>query len=241
MILNKKGAGHIEMVLSVILFIVFVGAALFFFSPTNTSSRFVESSMDYALREVENSISSDFEKYGIKLISNPPDLLQIPNVVKINFENLISGGVRVFDEDGNFLDSGRSAGSGDIAIEHLGNSFVYAIVSEDFEYGGLAGGELIVEEYYDVSSSLTKKIISEKKAKSLEARYAEDYDNLKGDFKLSNRVDFKFKLEIPEAETIEGIKQPPQGIEIFTKTKRVEILREDSGEVVYGNLIITIW
>jgi len=60
----KRGISHIEMILSFVIFVSAVGLALYFFSPTD-SSRLVESTLGYSLREIGQNTSVTLEGVSI--------------------------------------------------------------------------------------------------------------------------------------------------------------------------------
>ena len=61
--MTKRGLTHIEVLLSFLIFMGFVVFALYFFSPFQTS-RLVDSSLDYAFREIIKNTTIEIETYS---------------------------------------------------------------------------------------------------------------------------------------------------------------------------------
>ena len=72
MIKVKKGISHIEIILAFVLFIGFVGFALFFFRPTDTS-RLVDTSLIYTFDEIEKKAGVEVGEYVVKISDDIPE------------------------------------------------------------------------------------------------------------------------------------------------------------------------
>lgn len=98
--------------------------------------------------------------------------------------------------------------------------------------------------FFEIASSQVTNPISEKKMIILNKNYYEDYEELKGpgqnNFNLPSRTDFAFSLVFSDTEKIEATRQIPEGLDAYTESKRVEVLRTD-GEIAFADLIVTIW
>ena len=70
---NKRGLGHIEAILAFVLFIGFLIFAFYFFSPFSGGNRLLDSSIDYAFREININTSIDMESYSV-VINNDVNL-----------------------------------------------------------------------------------------------------------------------------------------------------------------------
>ena len=90
--MEKRGIGHLEVILSFIIFIAAVGFALYFFSPTN-GNRLGDSSLTYTLDEVEKNASSDILIYSVKVNNSAP------SYISVNLSDNIAGkNIRVMDK-----------------------------------------------------------------------------------------------------------------------------------------------
>ena len=64
--MKKRGLSHIEVLFSFLIFVGFVMLALYFFSPFR-SGRLVDTSLDYAMREVKKNVFVEVESFSYKL------------------------------------------------------------------------------------------------------------------------------------------------------------------------------
>jgi hypothetical protein len=246
--MDKKGASHIEIILSFLLFLVFIGAAFYFFSPTNTD-RITDSSKEYTFREITKRTNSNVQVFSFKInYAIKPD----GKIILDQGISLINGNVRAYNKEGISVSAGRTGdylavGSNDWSK----NDFIKVVVSEDLDfdesliniYGGSEGygySSTPDPSYYTSGSAENKKIISEKKALELKEDYNLDYLGLKKEFNLPGRVNFGFILKINDEYKIESVKEIPQGLEVFSENRKVEVLMKD-GKIELADLTIEIW
>lgn len=241
--MNKRGISHIEMMLSFLIFIGFVIFALYFFSPAQTS-RLVESSLSYAFREVNNNVSVELESYSISL-----NLASVGDSLAVELpSSLENANVRVENYLGEVIPSQRDGSNGDIiyfekAGSEYGNGkgFVVIKLSEDIEpYTGQVSSVTIDRTLYSIASSNIAELISEKRMSELKILYDGEYNSLKNDFNLPDRVEFGFGLAFDENDKINAEREIPKGREVFLKKERVEVLRVN-GQSQFADLTIKIW
>jgi hypothetical protein len=236
--MKKRGSSHIEMIFSFVIFVAAIGFALYFFSPTN-SSRLVETSFDYLFREIEKNASSEVFIFSVRINNDT-----IPaGVTDICFNVSGSGlnyGAVVFDENGNDL-SGKKFKDTVSANSSSGwgmINFASIILADEFyeDVVGCAPNE----NYYDISSSLKKDILSEKKIGNLSQIYYSNYTKLKKQFNIPGRVNFGFSLVFFDGSNITAEKEIPQSLEVFVNQKRIEVLKTD-GKTEFGVLTVKVW
>ena len=235
--MEKRGASHIEVILAVILFIGFVGAALYFFSPAN-SNRIVDSSLSYVFSEVKKNTRVDLDTYSVKLSQG--NYAQIISLTINNINDMGNKkGERVENKDYQKLESGKDGNT--IHIKKEDNDFFYVMISEDFEGGNLNSGSPLPSEAYKKGISSSRKVISEKRARNLKSLYddPEKYQKLKEEFNIPRRVDFSFELEFYNEESIEPEEEKAAG-EVFSKDENVEVLREN-GKTEFAILRVKVW
>jgi len=233
---SKRGISHIEFIFSLLIFLAFIGVALFFFAPRGTTN-VVENTLDYTYDAVLNKGSVEIHEYGVKL---DQDALSSNNVdiVSVSIDDF-QGNVRVEDLNGNVLDSRRE---GDMVyIAHGGNDFVYLMISEEFIERSLTGSGVVSEDYYEVSSLISGKVLSVKKINDLEDSYESDYDSLKKDIRLPAIIDFGFLLDFKDFNDGDvSADREDRKEEVFSKTGRLEILKE-GGDREFGTLTVRVW
>ena len=125
----------------------------------------------------------------------------------------------------------------------MGIEFVSVSFSEEFEKGSVGAG-VFNEEYYSISSSEKRKVISEKNISELSGKYRTDYEGLKEEFNLPNRINFGYRLVFSEDEKIEGLREIPSNLDSFVEARRVEVLKEnEEGELVlvFAKLEVILW
>ncbi|MEK6933480.1 MAG: hypothetical protein AABW75_01230 [Nanoarchaeota archaeon] len=235
--MKKRGLSHLEVILSVILFIGAVGVAFFFFDPAS-SYRFGEPSYNYIVNAIEYNITTNVTIFVIK-----------PNSQN-NQQNVVTLGINL--ENGNMgliiIDPENNRNNYDVVQADIGkirwesNKFVFIHVSDDFPLVDSNIGSVSDAEA-TIASINTKKVISEKRAKALEADYDKGYNNyniLKRFFGISDNVNFGFSLD-----TIKTNTEPPNGLNVYSNLKRVEILKDNmpnnDPNYVFGNLGVRIW
>lgn len=240
--MDKRGISHVEVLLSFLIFIGFVIFALYFFNPGNTS-RVVGSSMDYIFSEIEDEVFVAVESYSISINDIGRAL---GDSITVEVKTKLSGwNVRVENWRGDAIPSRRE---GDLVhfrksgvVYGGGKGFVVVKISEDYEpYSGAVGGSLHDETIYEIASSNTDRVVSEKRFKDLKSRYETDYINLKEEFNLPGRVEFGFRLRFDDGSEIIAENEIPNGVDVFSELKRVEVLREN-GEIKFADLFVKIW
>lgn len=248
--MKKRGMGHLEVILSFVIFITAVGFALYFFSPAN-SDRLVDYSMDYAFSEIENNASSFIYEYTIKVNGSSNGINAHSGAIAVNLSSDLTGyNISVIDSSGQVLvskisgsdwgvvyfnNNGRTWGTSDLVRAYVGKGFpAYSSVPNDWNNLNLK------KEYYEVASVSRKKVLVEEQLDSLNTSYWGDYGSLKTMFNLPGRVDFGFSVKFSNGDKIIAKKQVPSGIDVFSESKGYEIIRKD-GKIDSASMEIQIW
>lgn len=236
--MDKRGISHIEVMLSFLIFIGFVIFALYFFSPFN-NARLVDSSLSYIFSEVEKNASLELDFYSVKL-----NVLQSPNSIEIQINGIdINKNVRVESRSGNVIASQRIGDDVrfnlDASLYQGTSGFANVAFSEDFlPFSGSVNP--LIAGNYEILSSDKSSILSEKRIKILNDSYNADYNKIKEKFNLPTRINFGFDLRFDSGESIGVRRDIPEGIDIFSDIKRVQVLREDGG-IKFADLIVRVW
>lgn len=238
--MNKGGLGHVEAVLSFVIFIGFLIFAFFFFSPFSGQNRLLDSSLDYTIREVSENSSIFLESYSLVLNTNVPDTILNVQIVPVSAE-ITNPGVRVEDFQEQVLESGFDGSRVYFNRLSSNSDFITLKFSEDFVSGSLSGGQGLTEGLnYSISSSESRKIYSEKRFLVLKTLYDDDYEKLKEDFNLPGRINFAFSLDFDEGEDISAENFIPENLEVLANQEQIEVIRQ-SGEIVFADLIVKVW
>ena len=239
--MNKRGINHIEVILTFILFVSAIGFALWFFNPIG-GSRFVDSSLDYGFREVLQNTTIKLESFSVKInnASIPPGESKVAVVVPLDISPNMK--TRVRTHDGAVFNSFRD-GSNNVQIEsNLADGWqsvklITVDFSDDFKDESFSDVSLD-PSYYEFFSSESKEVISEKRFIELKKDYDYNYESLREDFNLN--VGFGFSL-VFENGSIVAEKQIPSELEVFSDKKRVEVLRNETEELEFADLVVKVW
>ncbi len=248
--------GHIEVILSFLIFMGFLIFGLYFFSPFE-STRLVDASLDYAFLELIKNSSVEFEKYSVRLAEETYN--HFNENIEITLQNIdIDRNLRAESSLGEVISSRRELDNSKIKIQldsklynvdSSNQGLVILKFSEDFKaYASPA--ELDPSAFtqgtlnlYEVGAINKINIISEQRFSEILSLYKktdQSYSDLKKYFNLPSRVNFGFSLLFDSGKKIESDKIPPNGVEVFSRSKKVEVL-ESSGTVSFAELIVRIW
>ncbi|MBU0976833.1 MAG: hypothetical protein KKD18_00270, partial [Nanoarchaeota archaeon] len=114
--------------------------------------------------------------------------------------------------------------------------------NEEFGEDQAVGEVVHNASWYRLGSSEKRAMISAKKFKLLNYSYYADYRDLKSqeNFNLPDRADFGFSLMFDNGDGIVAENTIPADFEVFSDSKRVEVLRED-GSTVFADLVVKVW
>ena len=231
--MKKRGAGNVEFILSFMLFISFTVAALYFFNPVRGVQN-LESSKNYVVNTIIANTSVSLEAYSI-IISASSNILSI-EVSLPESKIPIGKNVRVVDYYGNVLSSNRNGNQVCFTREN-DEKFATIYFSEDLkgDSAPCAGSA-----DYQVASSISSKVLSEKRIMQLNNSYYGDYSSLKEQFNIPANMDFSFSFEFQNGKVISVERNAPLRKEVFSETKIKEILKED-GTSEFGYLTVRVW
>lgn len=236
---SKRGVGHIEIIISFLIFTAFVLFILFFFRPTDTN-RLINTSIDYVFLELKRNASVDIEQYSFKINTELADEQIAISISDIPQESKS----RAEDINGEVLESKRL---GNKVIVDIGEKdFITLLFSEDFYEENTLQDTPFIEGSYTPGVVFKDSLMSEKRLRGVIEYYNgidANYLELKKDFNLPDRVNFGISLILEGDEVDEEIKTlklPPEGLEVFTEKRRTQILMED-GKREFVDIEVTIW
>lgn len=255
--MNKKGASHIEIILSFLIFVTAIGFALYFFSPSD-SSRLVETSTDYIYREINKNTSLIVTVYSIKINNGSiiddersSGIGQRKDVLSIKFDDTNLQNMKTYVEmkNGSYLASQWFKEQGQevfLQIKTYNNAvgwtlidFIYVYFSDEFIEEKVSGSNLNDKKYYKIGSSYSENVISWNRTLALAQAYNKSYYDLKTQFNIPGRVNFGFLLAVSPTMNITAQRQIPQGLDVFTEERRVKVLKDN--RIIFGNLIVKVW
>tara|TARA_Y100000310_G_C20503048_1_gene724981 strand:- start:146 stop:856 length:711 start_codon:yes stop_codon:yes gene_type:complete len=230
--INKKGAGHIEIILSSIIFVSFVFFVLLVLKPTKMFARLSTSHLDITESEILKRISTEFSIVSLKI---PEPLEHAPDCFFINTDKIKRGKIIVKNEAGERRDAikvGR-----EISIRYIGEEFYRIYSSEEFDETSSVSGCFGLSDYI-LGVPRNYVVVSENEITELSNLYSADYSGLKEGLGLKNdfnilikdKNDREFKLEIYK----------PEGIDITARDVPIEILN-NNGDLIPGVMNIQAW
>jgi hypothetical protein len=237
----KRGANHIEFIISSVMFIGFVVFISFLFSPISTTD-LEDSSLSFALSVLVRNASVNLDSYYV-VLDNSQDL---PKVIDIEILDVSENKkVRVENYSGTVLPSKRDGDlvSVEWSDELTENNLIIVMFSDDFSDSISPSIEGIHDEnFYRVISFDERRLISESRIESLSEKYDSDYENLKTlRFDIAPNKDFSFFLESPGGVYIDRrLEEIPKGLNLYSNSGRAEILRKD-GMREFGEIGVNTW
>lgn len=235
--MEKRGIGHIEFILSFILFITFAIFAIAIFNPIKTS-KLTDSALPYATSEIIKNTSVDLTIYSVKI---KPGIPLGQTVIAVGLQVISpEDNVRVENYDGKVLPSKKAGNT--VYFEFGSENFVLIKLSKDLEPYAPAPSETpaVNTAYYEIASSSVEKIISEKRLLALNKSYYENYETIKSNLKTPAQINFAFSTTFSEQDKIISQREIPGSVEVFSYSKRTEILRKN-GNSVFADFGVNIW
>lgn len=239
--MEKRGLGHIEIVLSFILFIAAVFVIFYFFNPGKTTT-IANPSLQQAMKGISENLSVDLAKYSLKLNGGA---IGIESIIGILIKNASQNSkVRAQSYSGERLNasSQQVPGSSDriVYLQWAGEEFVYLLFSDDFNENLPIQNINPNPDYYKIGSFNSERILSEKRLFGLNESYYSNYAGVKNSLKLPASVDFGFIFSFFDGRTITARREAPAQQEVFSLSDKGEIIKTD-GATGYGELIVQIW
>jgi hypothetical protein len=225
---QKKGTGHIEMLLG---FTFFIGTILFLFIIMKTG---LENAEDRS--SLLNKLESEFSEFSeIKVTSFFVKLNQTPaGCVELNMESYklnssISSKVWANDENKS------SSFDGSLLKVSPGRDEFHVYFSEDFKDEASSG--CLPSTDYEIGPAMVNEYHSKKKISELKDQYYSDYSALQNKIQIGGIYDFAIDFE---DEFFVMNKTIPQTVDVYTKEFSVKTINE-FGEIEIKNGVFKIW
>jgi len=241
----KKGVSHIEVVLAFLLFLSASIVILYFFSLGDASS-LNDKQLYYLFDKVGANVSVDLIEVGVKVNSTIAENIAINTPIEIG--EAINASVINLNKE--FLDSKNSQlGNNVICINIMKSGkktdFVYLYLSEDFNSTsnngeGFLCPNSISEGNYTLGGVKKYKVVSEKRILLFNKSYYNDYNSIKNYSGIPQIQDFSLTVKFGNGEKIEMLKNIPQGVEVFSLNRRIEVLRNNR-TVEFADINLRIW
>lgn len=235
---NKKGAGHVEVVVSFVIFISLVSFLLIAFKPLKIFSRVSNANMDITEEVILKKISSELSVLSIGLDSaiEAGECFYIKDTSNLTQERVV-----IKDENRYRIEARKE--NSKVYFKSSGKNFYKIYSSEEFSENSfdISGCVILTEEDYVLGVPRSYGVVLDSKLKELNESYYADYSafkeeiGLKNDFNLivrnisgSNEIIFKSEI------------YKPSGVEIVARDVPIEVL-DSGGELKPYILNIQVW
>lgn len=237
---SKKGAAHIEMISSFILFFGFVLFIVIVLRPQQDISLIswssVSSVYDSFEMEAKTNLTSVFLIADSSLIVSPSGTcfyVELRGLQEVVFKYPITNSY-VTDLAGNKISSYIS--SGNLNLENNDKKYYKVFISPDFESSGLTSCDSL--DKYQLGSILEREVMSEKRVLEIKNSYFSDYENLKNNLGVSDSYDFAITFEDLPSLDMKGFVSE-QG-DIFSREFVSELLLSN-GTLINSRINVAIW
>ena len=235
--MEKRGIGHVEVILAFVLFLTFIFAGFYFFNPLK-EDRLLGSSLDYARQKIVENISVKQITYGLIINNTEGQISSTIVAINIGTVNLLYKEY-VGNLSGDRIESNRVNDMVYIKKSTWSEKeILYIRFSEDISELASSVTALENSKFYTIASVKEEEVISEKRAMELESDYYDNYNNLKSRFNIPKRVEFGFILKFDNNEMIFADNSSINN-EVFANSKRVKTLADGTNKFAY--LIVKTW
>ncbi len=235
---GQRGAGHVEFIISFLLFILVVSLFLLFINPVESDSVF-KTSLKSISESILKNVSSSVEIYGVKINKDNPEITSPVVAIDVGPNSLSTSEVSAKNLVGEILGSQRIGD--EVYVEASSEEFVF------FMFGFKENPEIVVndfpdhnEDFYRIGSVHGAKVIFEKDLLRLVEDYNSDYDKLKNSLNIPQGVDFSFSIDFGNGEIVEAKQNIPLRLNVFSDVFRKEVIRV-GGENVFVSIGVSIW
>ena len=229
---EKKGAAHIEMILSFVIFISFLIFVFAFINPVKRTEP-SRALLEIAEQEIIKNSSINITTVSLKLNYTPAAPCFNIDLLELGIDGIIGGNNIIARNSTDNATGSRKTNSG-LDIETSGD-FYRIFASEDFN-NALYNPALCVairKDNITIGQVTTAKTMSFKKLEMFSQAYAQDYNSLKKNINFPGRNDFGFILKDNLKNVIlNASKEKPKSAIVIAKEQPVEIVYEDSSSIV---------
>ena len=239
--INKKGASHIEIILS---FVIFIGFIIFLFAvikPFKSAER-GEIYLEVVERGIINQTSTEINSIPLKINY---EFKQDENCFSFVFNGSLKN-IIAKDENSDIMEAKSlwiDNGEKKEIIINSNKNFSYVYSSEEFNESifDITKCKELNKEDYTIGLFRKEMMISESKMNNFYKKYNESYDNSKKDVGLPSSKDFAFSIRDTSNNAILiANKKVPKGVNVWAKDIPIRIAY-NNGTFVYAMLNVQTW
>ncbi len=243
LMLNIKGSGHLEIILSFVFFVGFVFFIFLFLKPYDTKSM-PESLMRGLADSFEKNTSTNLTTFFLEAnyTSFPPNM----SCFSINLSNEIDffkmGFSNSFVENLSDNEVSSSLSSDGIlkiskGLGNLNESYFKISISPEFEDEILDPSCMELDDY-KIGSVLNRKVLSYNSLINLNKSYSDNYEGFKQDLGIPKVFDFAIvSKDLPE---INMNRASPPSAEVFVCNYYFKVLKSN-GNIINAEFTLKIW
>lgn len=240
---NRKGASHVEIMISFALFLSLLAVIFLFLKPLKEptlSNVFLDIVSESLKKDTEIALAT--LPFSIQ-VENIPECFSIDNPLdmsELRRENIF---LKSNDQTLSFRVNNERLS---IQYSRVSGSIYYIYFSFDETFNseelGVGGCTQLDRSNVKFSAPRADKLISFKKLEELKTRYEDDYETLKRDWGIS-KGDFSITVFINDEEVLSMEKDIPEGKDIFARqlSKRVLINTGNQIEIKRARILIKVW
>ncbi len=245
----KRGSGHIEIIISFVLFVGFVSFLFYIFNPFQNTTE--SDYTDNVFLKMEEQVITDMSSASLS-IEKGFDFGTVPICFTINDPGLISGlkcspnrEILVKDKNGNLLDVEIESDSIKIEVSSLLNDndkrFYTLYCSDEIVNIPLPGPcTSISQDNYNIGIINNREYWSTKKIIEFNNTFHNNYNDLKTSI-VPEGNDFNFVIyEFGGNKIYDGDKNPPQKIKVNSKSYPIDIIDDKANIKKHTNTIV-VW
>lgn len=229
---GKKAMGHVEMIISFVIFVSIITFLLIIFKPMIVFTKTTSASLDIAESQILENISIELTVQSVNISNEILD----GNCVSLAKPEAIKDKVIMRNSTYNRINA-KTDGAGNLINFQKSGDFYRISSSEEFVESSYNPTECpsqnyglgVVKTYYKVSETYLNNLFG---------NYTSDYQKLKTQLGLKN--DFNLILRDNGGELLRAEIYKPSGIEVMARDVLIEILDKD-GNVKSAILNIQVW
>lgn len=218
---NKRGAGHVDVIVSFVIFTSFIIFLLIYLNPLKNLRNITD--LDITKNKILDYISVEFSVTSLTLNSSFMETAIVGDC--FYFSSSLPDKIIIEDESLNAVEGIKTDGR--VYFKYTGERFYRIYSSEELEERALdiTSCTELEESDYTLGVARVYKKVSSSKLNDFFSNYNENYGQLKKNLGLINN--FNVIVET-ETETFKAEKYKPE-TEIMARTLSIEILDENAG------------
>jgi len=228
--IKKRGAGHLEIIISFVFFISFIFFFLLFLNPFDRSS--LSDSVIIGVSEsLKNNLSTNLTTVFLEVdrIGGGAFSVNLPQL-RYPFTNSF-----MVDAGDNSVINSRLYPDGQLTGDGT-RKYYRLYISDEFPDSSFSGA--VINSDFTLGSIIYTKPLSYRLFQRLKTIYENDYQNLKSELGVPEVLDFSILSdELPELNLQKTL---PQGVEVYSKVFFFEILKSDA-TVTNARFRILVW